>query len=105
VEVGGEGPDKVVEVRKERNMSEYIACTLSTAAHSGYSTHRANKTGPADSSVNLFSPVPLKLEDDDGEIDEEALSDLEMKLVVEYEIGEALKMKVCPAGRLYPPRF
>lgn len=56
------------------------------------------KTKPADSFFNFFTPPPPMPEDDDEDVDEEAMAENEMKLEVDYQIGEDFKEKVriCP---------
>jgi nucleosome assembly protein 1-like 1 len=59
-------------------------------------TRLVKKTRPADSFFNFFSPpTPPKPEDED-DMDEEELADLELKLEVDYQIGEDFKEKLVP---------
>ena len=60
------------------------------------------KTKPADSFFNFFTPPPPMPEDDDEDMDEEAMAENEMKLEVDYQIGEDFKEKVriCPTFRI-----
>lgn len=55
------------------------------------------KTRPADSFFNFFAPPVPPNDDEDDDMSESALGDLEMKLEVDYQIGEDFKEKVVDA--------
>lgn len=52
------------------------------------------KTKPADSFFNFFSPPVMPSEEEQEDMDEEALAEIEVKLEVDYQIGEDFKEKV-----------
>jgi len=74
---------KVIEVKKQRNKNTQR-------------TRLVKKTRPADSFFNFFSPPVPPSDDDEEEMSENALNDLEMKLEVDYQIGEDFKEKIIP---------
>ena len=57
-------------------------------------TRLVRKARPADSFFNFFSPPVPPSDEEEDEMDEEALAELEMKLEVDYQIGEDFKEKV-----------
>jgi nucleosome assembly protein 1-like 1 len=90
---------KVVEVKKQRNKSRSIYyCRILYRLISFSDTNRTRlvkKTRPADSFFNFFSPpTPPANEEEEDNMNEEELADLEMKLEVDYQIGEDFKEKV-----------
>jgi nucleosome assembly protein 1-like 1 len=56
-------------------------------------TRLVRKSKPSESFFNFFNPPIPPPEDDDDEVDAEDLDELEMKLEVDYQIGEDIKEK------------
>jgi nucleosome assembly protein 1-like 1 len=57
-------------------------------------TRLVRKTKPADSFFNFFSPPVPPSEEDEEQMNETDLADVELKLEVDYQIGEDFKEKV-----------
>jgi nucleosome assembly protein 1-like 1 len=74
---------KEIEIKKQRNKNTNR-------------TRVIRKSRPTDSFFNFFSPPePPNLEDEDeDDIDEEAVAELEDRLELDYQIGEDLKERV-----------
>jgi nucleosome assembly protein 1-like 1 len=74
---------KVIEVKKQRNKNTQR-------------TRLVKKTRPADSFFNFFSPPVPPSDEDEDDMSDNVLADLEMKLEVDYQIGEDFKEKIIP---------
>ncbi|EIN03475.1 NAP-domain-containing protein [Punctularia strigosozonata HHB-11173 SS5] len=86
-EIKWKGDDKDLtkeyEIKKQRNKNTNR-------------TRLVRKSRPSDSFFNFFSPPVPPSDDEEEEVDAEDLDELEMKLEVDYQIGEDIKEKIIP---------
>ncbi|KDQ17453.1 hypothetical protein BOTBODRAFT_42656 [Botryobasidium botryosum FD-172 SS1] len=98
---------KEVEIKKQRNKSEWIFMLLPLSAWrllinlSRLDTNRTRlvrRTHPTASFFNFFSPPepPSQEAIEAGDIDGEELEELEERLELDYQIGEDLKERIIP---------
>lgn len=97
-----EGKDLTVRVeqKKQRNKSKSISLQMSSS-HARHATDRiksdtkqtriVKKTVPTESFFNFFSPPNAPSEEDD-----DAASDIEERLELDYQLGEDIKEKLIP---------
>jgi hypothetical protein len=71
-----------------------MGCTSLIVCADTNRTRMVRKTRPADSFFNFFSPPTPPSEEEEEDMDEDQLAELEVKLEVDYQIGEDFKEKV-----------